>query len=98
MAEVTNENDLATNIQGKVAAYVEQLWEKGQPLILSINGSAELVVQDAGSYQRLVELVDWVEAIEGIRQGLESFARGEGRPAHEAHEQIRRTFNLPQSA
>jgi hypothetical protein len=39
----------------------------GHPLALTINGKAELVVQDAEAYQ---VLLDRAEAIEGIQRGL----------------------------
>ncbi len=63
--------------------------ETGQPIVLTINGRAELVVQDAGSYQRLVELVDRLEAIAGIRKGLDESTRGEGQPIEDAVREIR---------
>ena len=48
-----------------------------------MNGRAEIVVHDVASYQRLLDRAERAEAIEGIRGGLESAARGEGRPAEE---------------
>ncbi|MBU4399322.1 MAG: hypothetical protein KKE86_08305, partial [Planctomycetes bacterium] len=58
-----------------------------------INGKAEVVVQDAKSYQRMVELVDRAEAVVGIRKGLASMARGEGIPAEKAFEKLRKRPN-----
>lgn len=43
-----------------------------EPLVLTVNGKAELVVQDAESWQKLSEAKDSMEAIEGIKRGLES--------------------------
>jgi hypothetical protein len=48
---------------------------------LTVNGKAKLVVQDAESYQKLLEAKDRIEAIEGIRRGLESLKRNAGKPA-----------------
>jgi hypothetical protein len=56
--------------------------------MLTVNGRAELVVQDAASYQKLLELLDYAEAVEGIKQGLESMRRGEGRPAAEVFQYL----------
>ena len=39
------------------------------------------MVQDAASYQKLLEAQDRMEAIEGIRRGLESMKRNAGKPA-----------------
>jgi hypothetical protein len=49
-----------------------------------VNGKAEVVVQDAGSYQELLDAPDEAQAVAGIRAGLESMERGEGKPASEA--------------
>ena len=38
-----------------------------EPVELTVNGKAELVVQDAESYQRLLEAKDRMEAIDGIK-------------------------------
>jgi prevent-host-death family protein len=62
---------------------IKRLKETGQPQVLTVDGRAEAVVMDVDSYQRFLELADRAEAIEGIRRGLESAARGEGIPARE---------------
>ena len=54
-----------------------------EPVVLTVNRKAELVVQDAESYQKLLEAKDRMEAIEGIRHGLESMKRQRGKPASE---------------
>ena len=40
-------------------------------------------MQDAESYKKLVEAQDRMEAIEGIKRGLESMKRNEGKSAEE---------------
>jgi PHD/YefM family antitoxin component YafN of YafNO toxin-antitoxin module len=60
---------------------VRQLKKTGQPVVLTVNGQAALVVQDAESYQKLLEAKDRMEAIEGIKRGLESLKRSAGKPA-----------------
>lgn len=42
--------------------------------------TTELVVQDAASYQKLLEAKERMEAIRGIRRGLDSMKRN-GKPA-----------------
>jgi prevent-host-death family protein len=74
---------------------IKRLKETGQPQVLTVNGRAEVVVQDVASYQRLLELADRAEAIEGIRRGLESGARGEVRPAEEIYAELRAKNGLP---
>lgn len=66
-----------TDFQRNTKAHMERLKESGKPEVLTINGQAELVVQNAEAYQALV---DRLESIEGIRLGLSSMHRNEGRP------------------
>ncbi|HLL48216.1 MAG TPA: type II toxin-antitoxin system Phd/YefM family antitoxin [Longimicrobiaceae bacterium] len=78
-----------TDFQRKTREHIERLKETGRPEVLTVNGRAEVVVQDAASYERLLDLVDRAEAIVGIRLGLDSMHRGEGRPAAQALSAIR---------
>ena len=41
-------------------------------------------MQDAKSYQRLLDLADRLETIQAVKEGLDSVARGEGRPMDDA--------------
>lgn len=62
------------------AKLMRQMKKTKEPVVLTVNGKAELVVQDAESYQKLLEVKDRMETIEGIRRGLESMKRGRGKP------------------
>jgi PHD/YefM family antitoxin component YafN of YafNO toxin-antitoxin module len=62
---------------------VQQIKTTGEPIVLTINGKAALVVQDSESYQRLLDLTEEARVLEGIRQGLEDMRAGRGRPADE---------------
>jgi prevent-host-death family protein len=65
-----------SDFKRKTPKFIEQLEKTGQPVVLTINGRAKLVVQDAESYQRMLELIDRAETIEAIREGLESVEQG----------------------
>ncbi len=77
---------------------IKRLKETGEPQVLTVDGRAEVVIQDLASYQRLLDLLDRAEAIEGIRRGLESKARGEGRPADEVFAEIRARYGIPDAS
>ena len=49
---------------------LKQMRESGHPVVLTINGKAEVVVQDAASYQKLMDQVDHLQALRGIKRGL----------------------------
>ena len=87
-----------TDFQRNTKEYIQRLKETGRPEVLTVNGKAEIVVQDAASYQKLLELIDRVEAIEGIQKGLESMQRGEGQPAQEVFTRLRKKHNIQHDA
>ena len=96
--DLTRDIDSLTHFKRNTTEVIEQLKATGEPIVLTVNGKAEIVVQDAASYQRMLELVDRAEAIIGIKKGLESMARGEGIPAEEAFGRLRKKHNMPHEA
>jgi prevent-host-death family protein len=65
------------------AKLVRQMKKTKEPVVLTVNGKAELVVQDAESYQKLLEVRDRMETIEGIQRGLASMKGKRGKPAEQ---------------
>src|SRR2546427_11707145 len=78
------------------AKLVRQLKKTGQPVVLTVNGKAELIVQDAESYQKLLEAQDRMEAIEGIKRGLESMKRNAGKPAEKFFQEVFAAEGIPE--
>ena len=68
-----------------------RLKETGRPEVLTVNGKAEIVVFAAQAFD---ELVDRIEAEEGIRRGLVSLEKGEGRPASEFFKEVSKKHGL----
>ena len=71
-------------------ALTRELRRSGHPLVLTVNGAASLVVQDAEAYQRLLALAERAEAVQGIRRGLDAMARDESLPADTVLAEMRR--------
>jgi PHD/YefM family antitoxin component YafN of YafNO toxin-antitoxin module len=84
-----------TYFRRRSAEAVRQLKASRRPMVLTINGKAELVVQDAVSYQRLLDIAAQADAGEGIRQGLEDIAQGRTRPSREVFDEIREGYDIP---
>jgi len=55
---------------------ISQMKQTGSPMILTVNGKAEIVVQDAISYQQLLDRIDRLETILGIEKGLADVKQG----------------------
>jgi prevent-host-death family protein len=71
-----------------------QMKETGNPVVLTVNGKAELVVQDAESYQKLLDAVEHLETIMGIKQGLEDVNKGEIQPLSEFIEEMQQKYGI----
>jgi prevent-host-death family protein len=79
-----------TEFQRNLKDYVGRLKEKRTPMVLTVNGRAEVVVQDAGSYQALLNRLERAETLAAIRQGMEQFEGGEGIPLKQAERRLRK--------
>ena|SRR5690242_20082058 len=95
MLNIYRDINSLTSFKRDTARFIKQMKKTGHPVVLTVNGKAELVVQDARSYQKLLELLDRFEAVEGIRRGLEDMKAGRGRPAEEVLEEIRQKYHIP---
>lgn len=60
------------------AKFMSQMQQSKEPIVLTVNGKAALVVQDAESYQALLEAKERMETIAGVRRGLASMKAGRG--------------------
>ena len=78
-----------TEFQRNIKEYVGRLKQKKTPLVLTINGRAEIVVQDAESYQVLLDRLERAETLAASRRGVEQMGGGEGIPLGEAEKRLR---------
>ena len=65
-----------------------------EPLVVTINGKAEAVVQDAEEYQRLLDILHEADA-PGNPPRRPDIKKGRVRPAREALEMFRRNHAIP---
>ena len=81
--------DLAKDIQSlshfkrNTAHLMKQLKKSGNPVVLTVNGKAEVVVQDAAAYQRLMALAERAEMMEFLREARADADAGRTVPARE---------------
>jgi prevent-host-death family protein len=96
--DLSRDIDSLTHFKRNTAELLEQLKVTGQPMVLTVNGKAEVVVQDVSSYQRMLDLIDRAETVIGIKKGLQSVANGEGIPAEKAFGKLRKKHRIPRHA
>ncbi len=83
-----------TEFQRNVRSYVGRLKEKKSPIVLTVNGRAELVVQDAGSYQDLLDRLEAAETLSAIRRGMKDADEGRVIPLKTAAARLRAKHGL----
>jgi len=93
--DITKDIQPMTTFRNHSAEIMRHLKESKRPVVLTVNGKAAAVVQDAEAYQQLLDLAAEARAAEGIRQGLEDVASGRTRPAGTAFDAIRARHGIP---
>ena len=84
-----------TDFQRDTKTHIKTLKKTGRPAVLTVNGKATLIVQDASAYQSMLDSVERAEAIAGIHRGLDSVSQGVGGPAAEVFQRIGRKRKIP---
>lgn len=75
-------------------AHVARLKETRTPEVLTVNGRAEVVIQDAESYQELLDRLHHMETLAAIREGIASAERGELKPAEQVFAEMQARYGL----
>jgi prevent-host-death family protein len=87
--DITKDLQPMTTFRNNSAEIMRHLKATKRPVVLTVNGKAAAVVQDAEAYQHLLDLAAEANAAEGIRQGLDDVDTGRTRPARAAFDAIR---------
>jgi prevent-host-death family protein len=95
MLDITKDIQSLTTFRRRSGDFMKQLKKTKRPVVLTVKGKAQAVVQDAEAYQRLLDIAAFADPREGIRQGLEESKRGLGRPAREFFAEFRAKHGIP---
>ena len=93
--DITKDIQSMTTFRNHSAQFLRRLRKTKQALVLTVNGKAAAVVQDAEAYQQLLDLAAEASMAEGIRQGLDDVVSGRTRPAREVLDEIRAEYEIP---
>jgi prevent-host-death family protein len=77
-----------TDFTRHAKAYVNQIKETRNPIVLTVNGDAQVVVQDAESYQKMVDELERGHFIAAVREGLADVQAGRVQDVDEAFAEI----------
>ena len=89
MLDITEDIQPLTTFRNNSVRMMRQLKKTKRPVVLTVNGRAEAVVQDAAAYQELLDLAAQADMGEGIRQGREDVRKRRTRPAREVFDELR---------
>ncbi|MCU1239046.1 MAG: putative antitoxin of toxin-antitoxin stability system [Candidatus Solibacter sp.] len=95
MLNITSDIQSLTTFRRRSGDFMKQLKKTRRPVVLTVNGKAAAVVQDAEAYQRLLDLAARADAKEGIRQGMDDIKQGKVRPAREFFEDFEARNGIP---
>jgi PHD/YefM family antitoxin component YafN of YafNO toxin-antitoxin module len=90
----TSEIHSLTDFLRNHKAHVTRLKETQAPEVLTVNGKAEVVVQDAASYQIMLDRLHHMETLAAIQEGMASAERGELKPAAQVLGEMRAKYGL----
>jgi prevent-host-death family protein len=97
MLDLSRDINSLSNFKRNTAEFIDRLKTTKSPLVLTINGVSELVVQSAEGYQQLLERIEYLETTAGIRQGLNELAEGQAVAAIPALESLKSKLQQPQA-
>ena len=83
-----------TDFKRNTSDFVSRMKKTRRPVILTVNGKAELVVQDAKSYQQILDRLEKLEAVEAIRFGISAAEQGRVKPARRALAELREKLGI----
>lgn len=94
MLDITKDIQSLTTFRRRSGEFMKQLKKSKRPVVLTVKGKAEAIVQDAGAYQRLLDIAACADVREGIRQGLEQARQAKGRSAEEFFSEFEATHGI----
>ena len=89
MLDIRKDIRSLSDFKRNTSEFLDQMRGSGRPVVLTVKGKAELVAQDVMSYQKLLDRVDELEALEGIRRGLADVEAGRVTPLRQFEREFR---------
>jgi len=94
MLNISRDIHSLSSFKRNTPSFIEQMKQTGEAVVLTVNGKAEIVVQDAQSYQKLLDALERLEAIAGIKQGLEDVEAGRTVSMEEFEQEMRQKYDI----
>ncbi|MEM9538449.1 MAG: type II toxin-antitoxin system Phd/YefM family antitoxin [Cyanobacteria bacterium P01_E01_bin.42] len=97
MLNLSRDIQSLSSFKRNTSEFIEQMKQTGNPIVLTVNGKAELVVQDAVSYQKILDMMEYLETITGIQAGLEDIDAGRTRSLEDFQQAMQQKHGISSS-
>ncbi len=94
MIDLTEDIQSLSHFKRNTSDEIAKLKKTGRPVVLTVNGRAEAVVQDAKSYQRLCELAERAEMMTFLFASKAEVDAVQTVPALEALDKLAKKYKL----
>ena len=94
MLEVKKARAAKAGSDPTTAQYLDRMQREGRPVMLRIDDRPPLVIEDARACRLLWELVDRIETIAAVREGLEQVEQGRTLPLEEIDLRLRKEHGI----
>ena len=81
-----------TDFQRNTREHIRRLEKTGRPEVLTVNGRAKLVVQDARSYKALTARADRLSMLRRWDRAVEDCRNGRGRSVDEVFDELEKKY------
>lgn len=97
MLDISKDIHSLTDFKTKTPEFLAQLRGTDRALLLTVNGRAEVAVMSAATFQRVLDALAALDAIRGIKAGLDDMESGRIRSADEFLDEFRKRRGLPKT-
>lgn len=94
MVDLIEDIQPLTDFKRNSSDFMQQMKQTGRPVVLTVNGKAGFVVQDAAAYQQAFARLERFEVVEAIRLGIAA-NEGRAKPARQALANLQEKFGIP---
>jgi prevent-host-death family protein len=95
MLDLSQDIHPLTDFKRNTLDFMNRMKKTKRPVVLTVNGKAELVVHDAASYQEILDRLERLEAVAAIRSGIAAAEEGRTKPARKALAEIQDRLGIP---
>ena len=83
-----------TEFQRNTRSHIKHVTETKHPIALTVNGTAQVVVQDASVYQKMIDDLEDLEMAAGVLAGEADIAAGRTISAEDFWKEMEEEFDL----